>query len=107
MIPHPLQSIMKKDGRAHDRKTKETIRLMAVERIREGEEVATVMASYGLCRTTGYKWLAKASGRGRGLRALEARKACAPRQTRPCQTGPPPLGGQSTESLGMKNLAGF
>ena len=74
MIPHPLQSIMKKDGRAHDRKTKETIRLMAVERIREGEEVATVMASYGLCRTTGYKWLAKASGRGRGLRALEARK---------------------------------
>lgn len=65
---------MKKDGRAHDRKTKETIRLMAVERIREGEEVATVMASYGLCRTTGYKWLAKASGRGRGIRSLEARQ---------------------------------
>jgi len=65
---------MKKDGRAHDRKTKETIRLMAVERIREGEDVATVMASYGLCRTTGYKWLAKANGRGRGIRFLEARK---------------------------------
>jgi transposase len=65
---------MKKDGRSHDRKTKETIRLMAVERIREGEEVAAVMASYGLCRTTGYKWLAKANGRGRGLRTLKARK---------------------------------
>jgi transposase len=65
---------MKKDGRTHDRQTKEAIRLMAVERIREGEDVATVMASYGLCRTTGYKWLAKASGRGRGARCLVARK---------------------------------
>jgi len=74
MISWSVQLIMKKDGRAHDRKTKEAIRLMAVERIREGEGVATVMASYGLCRTTGYKWLAKATGRGRGIRALEARK---------------------------------
>lgn len=65
---------MKKDGRTHNRKTKETIRMMAVERIREGEDVATVMASYGLCRTTGYKWLAKASGRGRGLHCLAARQ---------------------------------
>ena len=74
MLSQSLQPFMKKDGRAHDRKTKETIRMMAVERIREGEDVATVMASYGLCRTTGYKWLAKASGRGRGIRSLEARK---------------------------------
>lgn len=65
---------MKKDGRAHDRKTQEAIRVMAVERILEGEDVATVMASYGLCRTTAYKWLAKAKGRGRGLRALAARR---------------------------------
>ena len=74
MISKSLQVIMKKDGRAHDRKTKETIRLMAVERIREGEDVATVMASYGLCRTTGYKWLAETNGRGRGTRTLVARK---------------------------------
>ena len=73
MISQSVESIMKKDGRAHDRKTKEAIRLMAVERIREGEDVATVMASYGLCRTTGYKWLAKVNGRGRGIRSLEAR----------------------------------
>lgn len=69
-----LQLIMKRDGRAHDRKTQEAIRLMAVERILEGEDVASVMASYGLCRTTAYKWLAKARGRGRGKRALAARQ---------------------------------
>ena len=65
---------MKKDGRAHDRKTKETIRMMAVERILEGEDVTAVMASHGLCRTTGYKWLAKVHGRGHGKRCLAARK---------------------------------
>jgi len=69
-----LQSIMKKDGRTHDRQTQEAIRLMAVERILEGEDVTSVMASYGLCRTTAYKWLAKVRGRGRGKRALVARK---------------------------------
>ena len=68
-----LQPIMKRDGRTHDRKTQETIRLMAVERILEGEDVASVMQSYGLCRTTAYKWLAKVRGRGRGKRALVAR----------------------------------
>lgn len=69
-----LQSIMKRDGRTHDRKTQEAIRLMAVERILEGEDVASVMESYSLCRTTAYKWLAKVRGRGRGKRALAARK---------------------------------
>lgn len=69
-----LQSFMKRDGRTHDRKTQEAIRLMAVERILEGEDVASVMASYGFCRTTAYKWLAKARGRGRGKRMLVARK---------------------------------
>ena len=65
---------MKKDGRVHDRKTKEAIRMMAVERILEGEDVTSVMESYGLCRTTGYKWLAKVRGHGRGTRCLIARK---------------------------------
>jgi len=46
---------------------------MAVERLLEGEAVTAVMASYGLCRTTGYKWLAKVRGRGRGKRCLAAR----------------------------------
>lgn len=48
--------------------------MMAVERMREGERVAVVMDSYGLCRTTGYKWQKKIRGRGRGTRALAARK---------------------------------
>jgi transposase len=65
---------MIRDGRTHDRKTKETIRMMAVERILEGEAVSAVMASYGLCRTTGYKWLAQVRGRGRGKRCLAARQ---------------------------------
>ena len=65
---------MKKDGRTHDRRTQETIRMMAVERMLGGEDVTTVMANYGLCRTTAYKWLAKVRGRGRGKRCLVARK---------------------------------
>jgi len=65
---------MKKDGRTNDRKTQETIRMMAVERMLEGEDATAVMASYGLCRTTGYKWLAKVRGRGRGKHCLAARK---------------------------------
>lgn len=74
MPSHEVQSVMRKDGRTYDRKTQETIRLMAVARMLEGEQVTTVMASYGLCRTTAYKWLAKARGRGRGQRCLLARK---------------------------------
>ena len=46
--------------------------MMAVERMRKGESVAAVMDSYGLCRTTGYKWQQKI--RGRGTRALAASK---------------------------------
>ena len=82
MLSRKLHSLMKKDGRTHDRKTKETIRMMTVERILEGEDVAVVMGSYGLCRTTGYKWLAKV--RGRGKRCLSARKGAGPHtQTHP------------------------
>jgi transposase len=66
---------MKRDGRSFDHQTLEEIRRMAVERVREGEDPSTVIASYGFCRTTIYKWLRAASGRGRGLRALAARKA--------------------------------
>jgi transposase len=74
MLTRELQSFMKKDGRTHDRKTKEAIRMMAVDRILEGEDVTAVMSSYGLCRTTGYKWLAKIRGRGHGKHCLAARK---------------------------------
>jgi len=65
---------MKRDGRTLDHKTLEEIRRMAVERVWDGEDPSEVIASYGFCRTTIYKWLRAAKGRGRGLAALCSRK---------------------------------
>src|SRR3989442_4238085 len=65
---------MRRDGRQLDHKTLEEIRRMSVERVREGEDPSAVIASYGFCRTTIYKWLNTAKGRGRGLAALRSRK---------------------------------
>ena len=56
-----------------DHQTLEAIRLMAVERVRDGETPSAVIASYGLCRTTIYKWLAAASKPGVWLKALRSR----------------------------------
>ena len=39
---------------------------MAVERVQEGEAPSAVIASYGFCRTTIYKWLKKLKRGGRG-----------------------------------------
>lgn len=66
---------MKRDGRKLDHTTLEVIRQMAMERIREGETPASVIASFGFCRTTVYKWIRRTSGPGNGLRALRSRKA--------------------------------
>lgn len=77
---------MRRDGRLLDHKTLEAIRTMAVERVREGQKPSAVIASYGFCRTTIYKWLSQAAGRGRGLRALAARQATGrPRSLTPAQ----------------------
>ena len=67
---------MRIDGRTLSHDTSETIRLMAVRRVREGERPSDVMRSYGLCRTTVYKWLRAA--RHGGEIALKARKAPGP-----------------------------
>ena len=66
---------MKRDGRTLDHATLETIRTMAVERVREGERPSEVIASYGFHRCTIYGWLKMARGRGKGLKALAARPA--------------------------------
>lgn len=58
-----------------DHRTLEEIRKMAVERVREGEKPSAVIASYGFHRCVIYRWLKAAAGRGKGLRALTARKA--------------------------------
>jgi len=63
---------MRIDGRTLSHETSETIRLLAVRRVQEGEAPSCVIQSFGLCRTTIYKWL-KAAKRG-GESALKARR---------------------------------
>ena len=60
------------DGRRLDHATLEQIRLMAIRRIREGEDPGVVFASYGFNRTTIYKWMTMAAGSGNGLKALSS-----------------------------------
>lgn len=69
-----------------DHQTLEAIRLMAVERVREGEPAAEVIAAYGFNRTTIYKWLQAALRPGVGIRALHSTKATGrPRRLTPAQ----------------------
>ena len=65
---------MKRDGRKLDHETLEEFRMMAMERLEAGEKASSVMSSYGLCRTTIYKWKNGAKD-GNGLEALRSRKA--------------------------------
>jgi transposase len=60
------------DGRTLSHEVSEHIRIMAVRRVRSGEQPSEVIRSYGLCRTTIYKWLRAAWRRGES--ALKARK---------------------------------
>ena len=66
---------MKRDGRSLDRQTQEAIRLMAIERIREGERPSEVIEAYGFNRTTIYKWINAALRPGVGIKALRSTKA--------------------------------
>jgi len=65
---------MKRDGRKLDRATLEEFRLLALRRVREGEKPSEVVKSLGMNRTSIYRWLKAASGRGKGERALVARR---------------------------------
>ena len=81
-----ISSFMKRDGRSFDHATLEQIRLMAVERVREGEPAAEVIAAYGFNRTTIYKWLRAALQPGGGIKALRSTKATGrPRSLTPTQ----------------------
>lgn len=76
MRPLTVQSRMKKrDGRTVSRAALEEMRLMALERMNEGESAAEVAASFGLHRGWAYRVLSKAKGQGRGKRALRSTKA--------------------------------
>lgn len=63
-------SMKKRDGRTVSRAALEEMRLMALERMNEGESPAAVAVSFGLHRGWAYKVLAKARVCGRGKRAL-------------------------------------
>lgn len=77
---------MKRDGRTLDHRTLEAIRLMAVERVREGERASEVIEAYGFNRTTIYKWLKAAFGPGGSIKALRSTKATGrPRSLSPAQ----------------------
>jgi transposase len=70
---------MKIDGRTLSHEVSEKIRQMAVQRVQEGELPSAVISSYGLCRTSIYRWLRAAKKRGPD--ALRARKHPGP----PCK----------------------
>jgi transposase len=77
---------MNRDGRTLDRQVQEAIRLMAVERVREGESDAAVIGAYGFNRTTIYKWIKAALPPGVGVKALRSTKATGrPRSLTPTQ----------------------
>jgi len=65
---------MKRDGRPFDQEALEKLRLLAVERVRNGEPASEAIAAYGFNRTTIYKWLAAAKQAGVGVNALRSGK---------------------------------
>ena len=66
---------MKRDGRTLDHTTLEEFRLLALCRVKEGEKPSEVVKSLGMNRTSIYRWLKAAAGRGKGERALASRPA--------------------------------
>ena len=81
-----VELFMKRDGRTLDHQTLEAIRLMAVERVREGEPASEVIAAYGFNRTTIYKWIQAAFRPGVGIKALRSTPATGrPRTLTPAQ----------------------
>ena len=81
-----VKRVMKRDGRTFDHQTLEAIRLMAVERVREGEPASKVIESFGFNRTSIYRWLQAALQPGVGIKALRSTKATGrPRSLSPAQ----------------------
>jgi transposase len=75
---------MKTDGRQLHRKALDAIRALVLRRIAAGETVTAVMQSYGLCRTTVYKWQRKLQVRG-GTVLLSAKPTGRPPRLTPKQ----------------------
>lgn len=81
-----VELFVKRDGRTLDHQTLEAIRLMAIERVREGEPASEVIAAYGFNRTTIYRWIQAALQPGVGIKALRSTRATGrPRSLTPVQ----------------------
>lgn len=77
---------MKRDGRKLAHNTLEEMRVLAVQRMKEGEHPDAVAASLGMNRSWAYKCRAAVQGRGRGLKALRSTKGTGrPRKLTPVQ----------------------
>jgi transposase len=78
--------VMKRDGRSLAHNTLEEMRILAVQRMAEGEHPNDVAASFGMHRSWAYKIRAQARGRGRGARKLRSTKGTGrPRKLTPAQ----------------------
>lgn len=81
-----IYCFMKRDGRTLAHNTLEEMRVLAVQRMSEGEHPNAVAASFGMNRSWAYKCRASARGRGHGLKALRSTKASGrPRKLTPSQ----------------------
>ncbi len=65
----------KRDGGTPDRRTMETIRMDAAARLKAGEDISIVMASYRMARTTYYERMARMVAGDGTERSLHCRKA--------------------------------
>lgn len=65
---------MKRDGRTLAHNTLEEMRVLAVQRMNEGERPAAVAESFGMHRSWAFKCRAQARGRGKGVRVLRSTK---------------------------------
>jgi transposase len=83
MLSNP---VMKRDGRSLAHNTLEEMRILAVQRMAEGEHPNDVAASFGMHRSWAYKIRAQVRGRGRGARILRSTKGTGrPRKLTPAQ----------------------
>jgi transposase len=70
---------MRIDGRKLSHRASAAIRRLATEMVRRGERPSAVMARFGLCRTTIYRWLRALERGGPGALALKPHPGPAPR----------------------------
>lgn len=82
-----IEGSMKSDGLTLDHKTLEQMRLIAAQRMSEGERPAALAASFGLHRSWAFKCRAAVRGPGRGVKVLRSRQGTGPSAQAHAQAG--------------------